>query len=195
MLYYAPQIWCSDNSDALDRISIQMGTSLFYPSSAMGAHVSVCPNHQTRRTVPFTMRGHVALSGTFGYELDITKLSDEEKELVRQQIQNYHEWNDIVREGNHYRLTENFGQTNIAAWSWVSQDQKEVLVTVIRKNSEPCGINPPLHLKLRGLDPDKLYELDDKRRSHGKTLMNAGIRIPNAMQDAFSIIFHLNATE
>lgn len=195
MLYYAPQIWCSDNSDALDRISIQMGTSLFYPSSAMGAHVSVCPNHQTRRTVPFTMRGHVALSGTFGYELDITKLSDEEKELVRQQIQNYHEWNDIVREGNHYRLTENFGQTNIAAWSWVAQDQKEVLVTVIRKNSEPCGINPPLHLKLRGLDPDKLYELDDKRRSHGKTLMNAGIRIPNAMQDAFSIIFHLNATE
>ena len=195
MLYYAPQIWCSDDTDALERITIQMGTSLFYPASTMGAHVSVCPNHGTLRTVSFLMRGHVALGGTFGYELDITKLSADEKALVREQIRNYHEWNEIIREGNYYRLTEGFGRSNLAAWSWVSSDRCDVLVTVICKRSEPCGINPPVHLRLRGLDPETVYQLNDGRRAHGRTLMNAGIRIPNARTDCFSIIYHLKAVK
>ena len=195
MLYYVPQIWCSDDTDALERVSIQLGTSLFYPSASMGAHVSVCPNHQTRRTVSFSMRGHIALGGTFGYELDITKLTPEEKDLVREQIRNYHAWNDLVREGDFYRLTEGFGRSNTAAWSWVSADRKSVLVTAVRKVSEPCGINPSFHLRLRGLDPDAVYQFDDGRRAHGRTLMNAGIPVPNARTDGFSIIFRLKAVK
>ncbi len=193
MLHYAPQIWCSDNTDAQERISIQMGTSLFYPSSSMGAHVSVCPNHQTHRTVPFSLRGHIALGGTFGYELDITRLTPDEKDLVRKQIRNYHHWNRIIREGEFHRLTEGFGRSDFAAWCWVSPDRREALAAAVRKTSEPCGINPPVHLRLRGLDPEMLYELDDHRRAHGRTLMNAGIRIPNAETDASSILIHLKA--
>ena len=90
MLYYAPQIWCSDNSDAVDRLTIQHGTSFGYPPFTMGAHVSVCPNEQNGRVTPFETRAAVAMAGTFGYELDPAKLSDEEKEMVRQQIRDYH---------------------------------------------------------------------------------------------------------
>lgn len=193
MLYYAPQIWCSDDTDAMERISIQMGTSLFYPSSSMGAHVSACPNHQTGRNVSFELRGCIALGGTFGYELDITKLPEEEKELVRKQVKDYHRFNDIIREGKYYRLTEGFGISNLAAWCWVSPNRKEALVTAVRRISDPCEHNPEFHLRLRGLDPDAAYLFEDGRRAHGKTLMNAGIRIPELRRNETCIMFYLKA--
>ena len=94
MMYYSPQIWCSDNTDAINRLSIQYGSSFFYPISTVGSHVSVCPNHQTGRVTPFRTRGDVALAGSFGYEMDLNKISDEEKEMVKEQVAAMH---DILR--------------------------------------------------------------------------------------------------
>ena len=191
MLYYTPQIWCSDDTDAVERISIQMGTTLFYPVASMGAHVSVCPNHMTKRSVSFAFRTAAALCGTFGYELDVTKLSPEEKELVRQGVRDYHKWNDLIREGTFYRLTDGFGIPDLAAWCWVAPDKKEVLITVLRKRGDPCGRNPEYHLRLRGLDKDALYLLEDGRRVHGSTLMNGGIWIRNIDRNASSVMLHI----
>ena len=104
MLYYSPQIWCSDDTDAVERLKIQEGTALMYPLSAMGAHISVCPNHTVGRNTPFETRGNVALTGTFGYELDITKIPEKDQEMIPQQVQMYHKYNDLVREGDYYRI-------------------------------------------------------------------------------------------
>ncbi|MCD8021425.1 MAG: alpha-galactosidase, partial [Lachnospiraceae bacterium] len=104
MLYYSPQIWCSDDTDAAERLAIQEGTALIYPLSAIGAHVSACPNHQTGRNVPLATRGIVALSGTFGYELDITRLSPDEKEQISGQVAMYKQYSHLIREGDYYRL-------------------------------------------------------------------------------------------
>ena len=106
MLYYSPQIWCSDDTDAIERLVIQEGTSLVYPLSAMGAHVSDCPNHTVGRATPFETRGYVALAGTFGYELDVTKIPQEDREMIPEQVAMYHKYNDLVREGDYYRIAE-----------------------------------------------------------------------------------------
>lgn len=195
MLYYVPQIWCSDDTDALERIPIQLGTSLFYPSSTMGAHVSVCPNHQTHRTVSFRLRGDVALAGTFGYELDITALGEDEQKQIREQIGRYHQFNDLIREGNFYRVTENFGLDDVSAWCWVSADRKEVLMTAVRSSDSPCAQSPVVRLRIPGLDPGLIYRMQDRPFAmHGSTLMNAGI---NASEDlrgnAVSVLYHLKA--
>ena len=100
MLYYSPQIWCSDNTDAMNRLDIQYGTSFFYPISSVGAHVSACPNHQTGRSVPLSTRADVALAGSFGYELDLRLLSDEEKAQVKEQIKEFHDYYDLTHEGD-----------------------------------------------------------------------------------------------
>ena len=104
MLYFSPQIWCSDNADAITRLDIQEGTSLIYPLSTMGAHITDCPNHSNGRVTPFETRGIVALAGTFGYELDITKIPEEERKQIPDQIAMYHRYNDLVREGDYYRI-------------------------------------------------------------------------------------------
>jgi alpha-galactosidase len=104
MLYYSPQIWTSDDTDAFERVRIQEGAETLYPLSCLGAHVSICPNHVTGRTVPFMTRGHVALAGTFGYELDITKLTDEERKLISRQVVLFHTYNDLIRNGDYYRI-------------------------------------------------------------------------------------------
>ena len=105
MLYYAPQIWCSDNTDAVNRLDIQYGTSFFYPTSTMGAHVSAVPNHQTGRITPFATRGNVAMAGTFGYELDLNLVTDEEKAMVKEQLAQFDRFYDLTHEGDYYRLT------------------------------------------------------------------------------------------
>ena len=104
MLYYSPQIWCSDDTDAIERLKIQEGTALIYPLSTMGAHVSDCPNHTVGRVTPFATRGNVALAGTFGYELDITKIPAEDREQIPKQVELYHKYNDLVRGGDYYRI-------------------------------------------------------------------------------------------
>ncbi len=194
MLYYAPQIWCSDDTDAMERVSIQLGTSLFYPSASMGAHVSVCPNHQTGRTVSFETRGKIALAGTFGYELDLTKLSEEDRELVKRQVQEYHKYNDLIREGSFHRLTEGFGTGDISVWSWVSADRKKVLVTAVRKNGVPCGHDFVRRIRLRGLDPNAKYVFESTGTVlHGNTLMNAGFTLEGLIRDASCNLYYLEA--
>ena len=105
MLYYTPQIWCSDDSDAVERLAIQMGTAVAYPVGTMGAHVSACPNQQTGRTTPFGTRAIVAMSGTFGYELDPARLTAEERRQMRDLADRYHRWYDVIHRGRYYRLT------------------------------------------------------------------------------------------
>ncbi len=175
MLYYSPQIWCSDDTDAVERLAIQEGTALIYPVSAMGAHVSVCPNHTVGRVTPFVTRGHVALSGTFGYELDITKLTDEEKAIVKAQTAEYHKYNDLIREGDYYRMESYTENKDRDSWMIVSKEKDRALVFCVQVLS---GANRKSRfLRLKGLDPDRRYVADD-REYQGSTLMRAGLRIP-----------------
>ena len=175
MLYYSPQIWCSDDTDAVERLAIQEGTALIYPVSAMGAHVSVCPNHTVGRVTPFVTRGHVALSGTFGYELDITKLTDEEKAIVKAQTAEYHRYNDLIREGDYYRMESYTENKDRDSWMIVSKEKDRALVFCVQVLS---GANRKSRfLRLKGLDPDRRY-VADGREYQGSTLMRAGLRIP-----------------
>ena len=175
MLYYSPQIWCSDDTDAVERLAIQEGTALIYPVSAMGAHVSVCPNHTVGRVTPFVTRGHVALSGTFGYELDITKLTDEEKAIVKAQTEEYHKYNDLIREGDYYRMESYTENKDRDSWMIVSKEKDRALVFCVQVLS---GANRKSRfLRLKGLDPDRRY-VADGREYQGSTLMRAGLRIP-----------------
>jgi len=176
MLYYSPQIWCSDDTDAIERLKIQEGTSLVYPFYTIGAHISDCPNHIVGRTTSFETRGYVALSGTFGYELDVTKISDNDRKMIPKQIDMYHKYNDLVRNGDYYRI-ENFSENNsFDCWAVVSKDKSEVLVTCIqvlgRANYHSRRI------KLKGLLEDKMYINEETSEVlSGGALMYSGINI------------------
>ena len=135
ILYYSPQIWCSDNTDAINRTRIQYGTSFFYPVSAMGAHVSAVPNHQTGRVTSFHTRGVTAMAGTFGYELNPALLSDEEKQQIREQIKTYKKFETLINEGTYWRLSDPFTD-EIAAWMTVSEEQDHALVSAVRLRAE-----------------------------------------------------------
>ena len=154
----------------------------------MGAHVSVCPNHQTGRSVSFELRSAVALGGTFGYELDITRFSPEEDDEIRRQIALYHRFNDLVREGRFYRLTEGFGRTNVSAWCWVSGDGSEALAIVVRKEARPCAQNPVCRVRIPGLKAAGLYHLEGGKTYHGSTLMNAGINVSDRLKNDASCV-------
>ena len=154
MLAYCPQIWCSDNTDPIARLSIQEGTSYGYPASAVGAHVSASPNHQTGRSTPIGTRASVAMAGTFGFELDPAKLSEEEQSEVIRQIKRFHSVEDLIREGDYYRLSD-LENDRFTAWQFVSEDREKSLFTLVLK--EPEGNPRPLHVRLKGLEPDRLY--------------------------------------
>lgn len=173
MLHYVPQIWCSDDTDALERLSIQYGTSFFHPCSSMGAHVSACPNHQTGRTISFSTRGIVALAGTFGYELDMTKLSEAERTEAREQIALYRKVHPIVLEGDLYRLTSPECDP-IVAWQNVSKDRKSFVVSWVIPHCTPQ--QTALRIRLRGLDPERVYaDWKTGERFRGDFLMNFGL--------------------
>lgn len=190
MLYYSPQIWCSDDTDAIERLEIQEGTALIYPLSAMGAHVSDCPNHTVGRTTPFSTRGIVALAGTFGYELDITKISEEERNQIPQQTAMYHKYNDLVRTGDYYRMASYRENHYYDAYMVVSKDKKEALVTFVMVKRRP---NPrSRNLKLLGLDPEKTYRIEGQDRTYlGSTLMNAGIFVEDMWGDNQAQFIHI----
>ena len=189
MLYYSPQIWCSDNTDAIDRLKIQYGTSFGYPISAMGAHVSVCPNHQTGRTTPFETRAIVASAGTFGYELDLEHLTSEEKELAKKQIVEYKKMEHLVQTGDYYRLSNPFHNEDYVIWQFVSKDQKETIVNGVQLRNEP---NPHIHLIYpEGLLADGHYkDLATGAVYTGAALMHAGIPLPVGEGDYQPIQFH-----
>lgn len=175
MLYYTPQIWCSDNTDAIERLKIQYGTSFFYPISAMGGHVSAIPNHQTGRSTPLHTRGIVAMSGTFGYELDVNKLSQEEKEEVKQQIKEYRQISDIILYGDYYRLAAPYDNEWYTVWENINTEKTKVLVSIVATKLQANSI--PVYIKLKGLCSDKLYCMEGINYT-GEVLMRAGIRLP-----------------
>ena len=173
MLYYCPQIWCSDDTDAIERLEIQRGTSYGYPPCAMGAHVSAVPNHQTGRTTPMRTRGVVAQAGTFGYELNPLKLSEAEKKAVRAQVADFRRFDHIVMTGDYYRLGEPGRQEDMCAWMFVSPDRDEALVSVVCTHVRANGPFP--HIRLRGLDPEAVYSVDCADRTFtGAALMYGG---------------------
>ena len=174
MLYYCPQIWCSDDTDAVERLEIQKGTSYGYPVCTMGAHVSACPNHQTGRTVPLKTRGVVAMAGTFGYELNPEKLTEEEKKTVKEQIAAFHRYEMLIAEGDYYRLDDREGDET--AWMIVSREKDEALVSVVATHVRANGAFPLV--RLQGLEPDKVYRREDTGETMtGAALMCGGISL------------------
>jgi len=173
ILYYMPQTWTSDNTDAVDRLFIQYGTSLAYPVSAMGAHVSAVPNHQVGRVTSLKMRGDVAMSGNFGYELDLTAFTDEEKAQVRRQVEIYKELRKFVPSADMYRTASPF-EGNTASWVFVSEDGKDVFAAYFRLMARVNG--PVQRMRFAGLDPSASYEVVGVGKVYtGAELMNIGL--------------------
>ncbi len=189
MLYYSPQIWCSDNTDAIDRLKIQYGTSFGYPISTMGAHVSVCPNHQTGRTTPFETRAVVASAGTFGFELDLEHLTPKEKEMAKKQILEYKQIEHLVQTGDYYRLSNPFHNDDYVLWQFVSKDKKETIVNGVQLRNEP---NPHIHLIYpEGLLAEEHYKDTATGAVYtGAALMKAGIPLPVGEGDYQPIKYH-----
>lgn len=186
MLYYSPQIWCSDDTDAVERLKIQEGTALVYPLSSIGAHVSVCPNHTVGRNTPWAMRANVALAGTFGYELDITKLSEDEKNTIVDQVDFYHKYSTLIMEGDYYRLGSYSENNTYDCWQVVSKDKKESLVVYCQVTAVPN-----MHskwLKISGLNEASRYRVyiekdeDDNIRNNSDELLDGNSRIYSGAQ-------------
>ncbi len=181
MMYFAPQHWTSDNTDPIERIKIQMGTSLTYPISAMASHVSSSPNHQTGRCTPLHTRGYVAFTGGFGYEMDLGKLTDEEKEIIKEQIKIYKSHEDLIRNGDFYRIKNPF-EGNSAAWCFASAQKDRLFFTYVQILSIP---NQPLYrVRISCADENKWYK-DTKTGDiySGLVLKHAGIAIPELLGD------------
>lgn len=176
LLYYAPQCWTSDDSDALERQKIQYGTSYVYPISSMGAHVSITPNHQLNRITPLKTRGYVAAFGAFGYELDLARLTPEEREIVREQIRFVKKYRKLIHTGTFYRLLSPF-EGNFTAWMVVSQDRRQAIVAYFKTLND---VNREYRrLRLKGLDQSLIYHMSEEgkgqREFYGSELMNIGI--------------------
>lgn len=183
MLPYFPQYWTSDDTDAIERLYIQYGTSLVMPSSTMGAHVSAVPNHQVSRTTPYKTRAHVAMAGQFGYELDLAKLSEEEFEETKAQVAEYKEICKTVHQGDMYRLKSPFERSaNCCSWMFVSPDKTEAVLMFATILASVTG--PLTNVKLCGLNPNAAYEVTgtecEKDGTYdGEFLMNVGLYFPN----------------
>ena len=184
MLYYSPQIWTSDNTDPIERLAIQFGTSLCYPASTMGAHVSFCPR------TGFDVKGDVALWGTFGYELDPTRLTDADRALIKEQIADYHKYYDLIRYGDLYRLISPWDGKRRVAWEIVSPDKKCALLTSV---STRYVTMERFFLRLRGLDPEKMYKNSANGEiNSGAFLMYSGINLthlPCGDMQSFKVYF------
>lgn len=184
MLYYTPQIWCSDNTDAINRTRIQYGTSFGYPVSAVGAHVSAVPNHQTGRITSLRTRGVVAMAGAFGYELDLSKLSADDKKEIRQQVERYKELEALIFDGTYYRLSNPFEEA-VAAWAMVAKDQSECLFSAVQLQIE--GNMPPIFVRLKGLKEHAVYVDETTAKEYSSdVLMEVGIPLPFVMEDYHS---------
>ena len=176
LLYYAPQGWASDDTDAAERLKIQYGTSYCYPISSIGAHVSASPNHQIMRSTPLYTRANVACFGTFGYELDLNRLTAEEQEEVKRQTAFVKKYRSVLQFGSFYRLESPF-EGNVTAWMSVSGDRKTAVVGWYRTLN---GINMGYtRVKLRGLEPDSVYRVSAdgvlRGEYYGDELMNVGL--------------------
>lgn len=172
MLCYHPQIWASDDSDAIERLRIQEGTAICYPLSAIGSHVTACPNHQVGRTTPFSTRADVATFGTFGYELNVALLSDAEKAEIQKQVSRYRRLEGLIRKGDFFVLSSAF-DGKLTAWQVTAKDKKRVAVLLVR--SLATANAPRTFIRLRGLKEDALYtDLRNGREYYGDELMYKG---------------------
>ena len=186
MLCLTPQIWTSDNTDPIERLTIQFGTSLCYPASAMGAHVSACDR------TGYKTKGDVAMWGTFGYELDPRKLSEEDREIVRRQVAAYHKYYDLIRTGDLYRLISPFENRFRAAWQMVAADRSSTLFTLVTMRKEENGM---CFVRLKGLDPDRMYACaEDGKTYSGAYLMRAGLNVSEVIRrDGESLTLYFSA--
>jgi len=190
MLYYMPQTWTSDNTDAAARLEIQYGTTMTMPVSSMAAHVSDIPNHQVNRKTSLEMRGDVAMSGNLGYELDVTKLSVDDKKVVKKQIEFYKEHRKLIQFGEFYRILSPFDNNNQTAWIFVDENKEEALYSYFQIMDK--ANKPNTRVKLLGLDSEKTYKLDDGRVYDGDELMNRGIFLyPDLYGDYQSLKIYL----
>ena len=176
LLYYAPQCWTSDDTDAGERQKIQYGTSYAYPVSSMGAHVSITPNHQVNRMTPLKTRGNVAMFGAFGYELDLARLTDEERGIVREQIRFVKKYRRLIHTGTFYRLLSPF-EGNFTAWMVVAEDKKQAIVGYFKMLND---VNREFRrLRLQGLDEEFLYHMEEDSEDigafYGSELMHIGM--------------------
>lgn len=189
MLYYMPQIWTSDDTDAKERTKIQFGTSFFYPVSSMGAHVSAVPNHQTGRITSLQTRATAAMAGTFGYELDPTSFDQEEKDLIKEQIAHFHDIQNTILNGEYDRLSHPY-KDSYSAWQF--NDGKRVIVHGIRYEKRPNSLRQPI--ELRNLNEDQMYkETKSGMVFSGKALMNGGILLPGELGDNYPFEFIFEA--
>ena len=180
MMYYAPQAWCSDDTDAIERIKIQDGTSYGYTPSMWGAHVSAVPNDQVGRLTSIDTRAKVAYFGAFGYELDVTELSDEEQATIKQQVAFYKQYRKLFQFGTFYRLETPDTSDNVYGWETVSHDKQ----TAIGMRYQILnGANPAyIRYYFKGLDPERRYTVNDGSEVFsGAELMNAGYFVPRVM--------------
>ena len=197
MLYYAPQTWTSDDSDAIERLKIQYGTSYAYPVCSMGAHVSAVPNQQVGRITSLHTRADVAMFGAFGYELDLNELTQKEQEEVKEQIRFMKKHRRLLQYGTFYRI-ENPFEGNTASWMVVSDDKKEALLGYYRILGSPNqGWN---RVYLEGLDEDSIYCVNEAEdaKFYGDELMNAGLMLQHtgireSNFDFTSELFYLKA--
>ena len=187
MLYYMPQTWTSDDSDAVERMFIQYGTSFVYPPCAMGAHVSAVPNHQTGRTTAMQTRGDVALGGNFGFELDLSQLSDADAETVCRLIEREKQVRTLVRTGEFTRLLSPFDHP-YAAWQFRARDNSEALICAYRLMTRPA--TPHLLLRASGLDESAVYMDDDGNTCSGAALTRYGLWL-HLPGDFTSKVIHL----
>ena len=193
MLAYFPQMWVSDNTDAYSRSLIQYGTSLCYPLSVMSNHVSVCPNHQSGRVTPFDSRAEIAMLGSFGYELDVTKLSDPDRSEIGMQIVEYKMTADLVFKGDLYRLIDPFTEGRFAAMV-VSKNKAFAKLTVMEGLYTPNGV--ALRVYPKGLDENCVYEIKElKLKLHGSTIMNAGLAVRLPQGDFKAVTYHFVRAE
>ncbi|MCL2488941.1 MAG: alpha-galactosidase, partial [Oscillospiraceae bacterium] len=174
ILAYQPQIWCSDNTDAIDRLKIQYGTGFFYPVSSVGAHVSVSPNQQNKRSCPLKTRAAVAMAGSYGYELDVSKMSEAEKAEALALTNQYKKHQPLIYDGLYYRLASPFDPEGITAWQFAAKDKSAALLTIV--TTDVSGNPLQVYMRLKGLDENKIYTCNGAHYS-GAALMNAGFRI------------------
>lgn len=194
MLYYSPQIWTSDNTDAIDRLKIQEGTALVYPLSSMGAHVAACPSHTNYRSTPFETRGHVSLPGCFGYELDLTKLTPEEKAMIPGQLEDYRKYGPVFRTGDYYRLASYSENHEYDALMAVTKDKRLAVIDYVQVLSRYRG--RAVCLRLSGLDEALRYRCSETGEIHsGAAWMYGGLLLPKLKGDFLSCLIVLEAVE
>ena len=192
VLYYFPQIWTSDDTDAYERTKIQWGTATCYPQSAMSCHVSACPNHQTQRITPFNTRGVVASLGPTGYELDPTKLSEQEITQVKTQIADYEKVADLLLQGDSFRLCNPFSG-NYFAQMIVAKDKRAAYLCGVRTHGVPCDYDN--FVALTGLSEEFTYRIEELDvTASGTALTTIGVRLPR-LPDFGAWTWHIVAVD